>query len=353
MKKSELIKLIQEKASQIEVKDLSSSILERAQHLPIPVVQEKKSHFFIKKPAFIMSLVTLTAVLIFLFMLSPTPPTYTFDDLDTVFANSSMTSISLLSATLDIDLSTSEQLSFAQTLSNTYQADEQVDQVLDYLGATESLLNNLEISKTENGNNYQYHMLFSVIDLLDEVITYHIYYNQVMTKKNIEYTYEGLIVVNEFEILFRAPVFLGENNRFEFRIDHENQESVVINYQDKNNQAIYQVERLTQNVSNQKVEMKHVTINNEKQVMVNFIEGQTIGTYSFSKTVINEKASMRVQYLIRGIVDEDGEITITPRSSELLDIEIKPRGMAPIMIERGRRPVVHPPGHRNPFLTHI
>jgi hypothetical protein len=353
MKKSELIKLIQEKASQIEIKDLSSSILERAQHLPIPVVQEKKSHFFIKKPAFIMSLVTLTAVLIFFFMLSPTPPNYTFDDFDIVVANSSMTSISLLSATLDIELSTSEQLSSAQTLTNTYQANEQVDRVLDYLGATESLLNNLEISKTENGNNYQYHMQFSVIDLLDEVITYHIYYNQIMVKKNIEYQYQGLIIANEFEIQFAATAYLGETNRFEFRIDHENQESVTINYQNKNNQSIYQVERLTQNVSTQKVEMKHITINNEKQVMVNFIEGQTKGTYAFSKTMINEKASMRVQYLIRGLEDEDGEITITPRSSETLDIEIKPRGMAPIVIERGRRPVINPPGRGNPFLTHI
>ena len=353
MKKSELIQLIQEKASKIEVKDLSSSILERAKHLPERVVQEKKSHFFIKKPAFIMSFVTLTAVLAFLFMLSPTSPNYTFDDLDLVLSHSSMTSITLLSSTLDIDLSNSEQQLSAQSFVNNYQVDEQVDRVLEYLGATESLLNTIEITKTENGNNYQYHLQFTVIGLLDEVMTYHLYYNQLNVKKNIEYAYEGLIIVNEFEIQFRATAFLGENNRFEFRIDHENQESVVINYQDKNNQAIYQVERLTHNVSTQKVEMKHITINNEKQVMVNFIEGQTKGTYSFSKAIINEKASIRIQYLIRGIEDEDGEITITPRTSELLDIEIKPRGMAPIIIERGRRPIITPPGHGNPFLTHI
>ncbi len=354
MKKKELINLIKLKAKEIEIKDFSSNLIERAKNLPEPILQKKKNPFFIKKPAFAMSFVTFAAVIIFTLMLSPGQKSFAMiDDIDLVFTNSSITSISLLSASLDTELNNESYQLSSVAINHNYQADEHLDQMLHYLGATEAILNDVELIKAKNINGYQFYIEFRVKDLLNEETKLQIYYNQTEVKKNSEYSYEGYIEIDDQTFDFQANIVLGKTNLFEFKIDHDSTESIIIRYRENQNESIYQIERYKQNISTQKVEMRQTTINEEKQIMINFIEGSTKGTYAFSKQVINNQPSIRVNYLIRGQNNESGEIIITPSSSSEVHITITPRGQAPIVIERGRPPKTIIPGRGNPFLTQI
>jgi hypothetical protein len=336
MNKKDLIKYINEEADKVEVKNFSQEILARAQTLPQEkiIYQEPKRKFYFN-PIFQMSFVTIVGLFIMMFILQPTDPIYAFEEQDQVFASSAIASLSYLDANID-------ELSQETSVSLSSAVDDELDDVVLFAELSERLLSNYEVIKTEVEGEFKYQLSFQTTDLLDETENYVIRYNETRTEKNT-YRYEGEIEIESKAYAFSGEIKLGLENEFNFEIIHDNH-LIDMNYMVHGDAYLYQFNYYKDQVITQKFDMKELNINNQKHIMVDF-KTTSKGIYTFKIEEQNQMRSLKAQYRIQNGALEDGEITITPNTSEAYQIEIRPRGMAPIIIERGRRPHMQDDNH--------
>jgi hypothetical protein len=329
MNKKDLIKHIKTEASKVEVRNFSQEIIAKAQSLPHETIayKEPKRKFYFN-PIFQLSFVTIVGLFMMMFILQPTDPLYAFEEQDQVFASSAMTSLSYLDANIN-ELSTSTSITL-----DSYVSDE-LDDVMLFAELSERLLSQYQITKSEQTGLYQYQLTFETTDLLDESETYMISYNETKVSKN-EYTYQGEIALDDVSYPFTSHIQKGVKNEFEFEIIHDNH-LIEVNYEYRGDAYLYEFNYYKDQILNQKFEMKELRIQEQKHMMVDF-KNTSKGIYTFFLHEANTTKELRAQYRIRNGQIEDGELIITPNSSESYQVEIKPNGMPPIMVERGRRP---------------
>jgi hypothetical protein len=341
MNNKELKKLIKEKAQAIEIKDFSQDILNKFNQLPKETIEVKDKKFkWMLHPIFQMSAITFVGLFIMMLIISPSPTVYAFEEQDQVFASSAVSSLAYLSQT-------SGELSNQTSTLLSSHVESEIDDVMLFAELSERLLSPMSLTRNKNVLGYDYEITFETTDLLDESETYRLLFNESKQSKN-RYQYIGIIEIGELSYDFEASVEFGQRYRFQFEIIDGNQ-MMVLNYVYRVDSYVYQVKHYKDQILTQTFEMKEFMINNQKHIMVGFKSEQAKGIYTFNVQEENSQKQLKARFVIRNAEDEEGEMIITPQSNALYQIEIRPNGGMPMIIERDRRPQPfgdNHPGHQ-------
>lgn len=346
MKNKDLLKFIKTKSQEINIKDFSAEIVERARLLPqVEQIVEPKRRFQFK-PSLIYSFTLLTAVVAFFVLYNPSLPVVPqVDDVNQVVALSSVTAVSLIESSDQlIDQSDSVTLSLGYVMLDTPvvpKINDEIDDVSMYLGAMEKLLNsddNFDYQlNTSNPNGYTNHLSFTTKDLLDQETNYVLNFNQ--TENDNQFTMEGIIEIGSITYTVLAQGELDHPQNIEMRIQKDMSNYIDISYSVSETENRYQLSVTENGTQLQTVNLFMRQINNQKSAYLDFVDGQSIGSYAFRVSEINQVRQMQISYYIPGATSESGEIDVTvdtTGSTIQYAMTIKPQGRVPYIIERGR-----------------
>lgn len=338
MKKKELIQLIKDKAKEVDVKDFSKEIIEKAKSLP-DTYQAPRKRSFVFRPIFQWSIVTFAGVIMMLFLIQPQTPTYAFEQKDYVFIDSAITSLSYLEYELEELSSLQPQTMSSSSLLN-HSVEDNLDGILHFASLSERLLKPMTIQTITTHPHYQTQLIFNVEDLLGEKLGFEILYNETKTKKN-HYRYEGIIKHDDMTFQFQAVTELGKTHRMHFELSYQNQMIEVV-YQTRGTSYVYQFKAYQNQVLHHVFDMIRMRTSDQESILVSFKQNQITGTYTFRYDQYNNR--MEAMYFIARTEqrdEEEGVLIITPQAHAMYHIEIRPQGGIPSFVERQR------PG--NPF----
>lgn len=361
MKNKDLLKLIKTKSQEINIKDFSAQIVERALLLPQSehIVEPKRR--FQLKPSLAYSFTLLTAVVAFFILYNPAAPIIPeINDVNQVVALSSVAAVSLIEYSDQlIDQNDSVSLSLGYIMLDTPaipQIDQEIDDVSMYLGTMEKLLNSADNFdyqlNTSNPNGYTNHLSFVTKDLLNQETNYVFNFNQSENSNTNQFTMEGNIEIGDITYTVLAHGELDHLQNIEIRIQKNASNFIDISYSVFDTANRYQLAVTENGVQLQKVNLFMKQIDNQRSVYLDFIDGQSKGTYSFRVTEVNQIRKMQISYYIPGTTSESGEIDVTidtTGASVQYAMTITPQGRTPYIIERGRTDAPGSgPGNGNP-----
>jgi hypothetical protein len=358
MKKKELIQHIKNKAEAIELPDFSASIIERAKHLPKKEIILRTRAQFKLKPYYLATLgVMLSVVMIILFTpdqpISPVDPS--LENMEEVIAFSTLTSVSLIQ-TLDQDLSSETdavQLSHGNP-PTPRRIENQIPDITKYLDMMEKLFGsnpgfNLVL---EDGihQNYQQRMRFKTKDLLDEEVEYAIDFNQ--TNIGVHgFLIEGVVIIGEYLYPIYAEGSSNDVNTLSLEIEQESGSRITIIYTKNLEVHSFEIMMYQNNVLTQEVYFTYQELGEDKHATLDFVQGETIGSYTFQLDIEDNIKFIRITYDLDSDDPESGEIMIRIRTllgEVTYVILVKPDGGIPFIInsERNIRPM-----HGNPHMN--
>ncbi|MFH0766677.1 MAG: hypothetical protein ABH890_06495 [Bacillota bacterium] len=358
MKKKELLKFIKTKSQEVQIKDLSQMILEKARLLPVPeVIIQPKKRFFLK-PSLVYSFSLMTAVLAFFIIYSPaTPVTPQIEDVNQVMALSAVSAVSLVEYS-DEGLSQNDSVSLSVgyfTLDVTPeppQIDTEIDDVSMYLQMMERLLNSADDFDyqfdTTDPNGYAHHLTFKTMDLLNQETNYVFNFNKEENISANMYSVNGILEIGNDTYTVSGEGELNNPQNFQFRVQKDDSNFIDISYQITNTGNRYNISVTKSGVNTQKVNLTVRQENNKKAVYLDFVEGTSTGSYAFQIDEINQMKRMRINYYIAGSSDESGEIDVivdTSGTDAQYAITVRPQGQEPYVIERGRGTTGNNGGH--------
>lgn len=351
MTNKELKSYIKKKADEVEIKDFSVSIIERASHLPRVEEQviEKKRFSLRLNPLTTSILTLMTTILLVLILLEPTGITPVeeepvLENMENVIALSSVQATSLIDV-LETELSYTPSISylrFGPNEKNNKLTDE-IKDVSRYLETIEKLYasnENFEVSDTfENKQGFGRHMRFKTRDLTDRETEYEILYNQSINKSNQSFNITGEIRLGTKAYLMMAHGIKGQTG-VHVEVSDGSLNTVILDYTEVDGVHTYLVELVRNDQSVQKVEIKLEQNEEEKIATLTFVEGKSTGTYTFRIVTEDRIKIISVRYSIQFDDEvEEGEITIrilTLQQQTLYQIVIKPEGRPSFIITRGR-----------------
>lgn len=318
MKKKDLLNLIKTKADDVEIKDLTKSILKDVSHLPMPQ-KVKQSRFSFKiGPLYLVALSAATAVLLFILFYQPIsviPPDVPNDfNLETY---GDAVALSTISTTSLIDLAENELSSSGQTnqslLLPSLKIVDELDDLIKYLELMEKLLSSEDDFKirreTISEGIYDRLISFTTTDLLNQELTYQIQYNQVIQQEN-RFTLNGLIQVGDQRYQMTASGQLEQHNMLVYRLYTDENNYVEVDYQSDDNETIYLV-RIVKNGTITETVQLHINDDvNEKTVNLSFLTGASMGSYQFVLDTDNETHFLSIAYQIDAPTPESGELHV-------------------------------------------
>ncbi|MBU1094582.1 MAG: hypothetical protein KKH01_08975 [Firmicutes bacterium] len=348
MRKKELLKLIKTKSEEINIKDFSAAIVEKARLLPQSeaIIRPKRKFYF--KPSLMYSFTLVTAVVAFFFLYNPASPIVPqIEDVNQVVALSSVTAVSLIEFdTTLIDQNNTTYLSLDYVTLDvpvTTQIDEEIDDVTMYLGTMEKLLNsdddfNYQMNTTTI-DGYNNHLSFTAKDMLDQETDYTFNFNQVENQTDNQFTLQGTIEIDGIHYMVTAQGALNNPQQLQLHIEKDANNYIDINYEVTETTSRYQISVVENGTQLQSTNMVVKEINNRRSVYLDFIDGQSTGSYAFRLTEENQMRRMNISYYISGDTSESGEIDVTVDTTGATSqyaIEIRPQGRMPYMIEKDR-----------------
>ncbi len=348
MKNKDLLKLIKTKSEEINIKDFSTEIVEKARLLPQSEQIEEPKRRFQLKPSLIYSFTLLTAVVAFFVFYNPaTPIVPQIDDVNQVVALSSVTAVSLIEYSDQlIEQSDSVSLSLGYVMLDTPavpKISDEIDDVSMYLGTMEKLLNSADNFDyqldTSNPNGYTNHLSFVTKDILNQETDYVFNFNQTENSNTNQFVMEGQIQIGDIIYSVSAHGELDRPQNIEMRIQKDASNYIDISYGVSETEKRYQLSVTENGVQLQTVNLFMRQINNQKSVYLDFVNGQSVGSYAFRMTEVNQVRQMLISYYIPGSTSESGEIDVTVDTTGVnvqYAMTIKPQGRVPYIIERGR-----------------
>lgn len=350
MKKKELIQLIKQKAEQIEIRDFSKEIIEKAKHLPKPEVIVKPKWSFRLKPYSLATIgVMLTVVMIMLFTpdtpinpIEPTDPT--LENMDQVIAFSTLTSVSLIQ-TLETDgLSNDDYTTLAHgNPPMGRRIDTQIPNIANYLEMMEKLFGSNPdfdlVLESTNTQIYQQRMRFKAKDLLDEEVEYAINFNQ-STVGVHGFLIEGVVIIGEYAYPIVANGTSNDQDTLELIIERDDGSQITILYEKIEELHVFDIKIYQDDVLIQEVDFTYIQEDEDKRATLDFVYGDTIGAYTFELDVEDQIKLIRITYDIDSDESESGEITIRIRTilgETSYIILVKPDGGIPFVINTARR----------------
>jgi hypothetical protein len=351
MKKKELIQLIKTKSEQVEIRDFSKEIIEKAKHLPKPEVIEKTRFSFRLKPYYLATLgVMLTVIMIVLFTpdtpINPIDPT--LENMDQVIAFSTLTSVSLIQ-TIDTDLQTeSDDVTLSHgNPPSPRMIENQITDITKYLDMMEKLFgSNPDFDLVvENQTNPMYtnQMRFKTKDLLNEEAEYAINFNQTNIGVH-DFVIEGVVVIGEYIYPIYASGSSNDIDTLELEIEQENGNQITIHYEKILEVHDFEIKIYQDDLLIQEVNFTYQEQGEDKQATLDFIYGETVGSYTFQLDVEDQVSLIRITYDIESDESESGEIVIRIRTllgNTTYVILVMPDGGIPFIInsERQIRPM--------------
>lgn len=349
MKNKDLLRLIKTKSEEIKLKDFSAAIVEKARLLPqLETIEQPKRHFQLK-PSLAYSFTLLTAVVAFFVLYNPASPIIPqIEDMNQVVALSSVTAVSLIDFNDTLIDSTDNVVSLSLgyiTLDTPAipQIDQEIDDVSMYLSAMEKLLNSNDNFgyqlDTTSSNGYANHLNFTTRDLLDQEIEYRLNFNQSDNSKDNQFTMQGNIEIGDVTYAMTAVGELNNPQNIQLRFQKDASNYIDVSYNVSETMNRYQISTVENGNQIQTVNLFMKQVNNQKSVYLDFIEGQSTGSYAFKVKEVNQMKQMNISYYISGSTSESGEIDVVIDNSGATaqyGLTIKPKGQIPYIIERGR-----------------
>jgi hypothetical protein len=357
MTRKELKKIIKAKAMDVEVKDFSASIIERAKHLPqtsIETVKEKRSLWRIKPLTTSLITVFSTFILVLLLInqtgVDPQPEAAVLADMENIVALSTVQATSLIEV-MDSELSAESisVLRFGPQEKNDLIQDELTD-LARYLETIEKLYASNEnfevIDEIEEANGFNRRIRFRTRDFINKETQYEIKYNQNFNPQTNRFQVLGQIRLGEKQFDLELEGTKGSKN-IVMTVKKDETNYVVLNYEVIDGIDTYTVELIKNDASIEKVMIILTEDEDEKVATLSFIEGTSTGTYTFTITEEDSRKIIQIQYEL----DFDGEIetgnitirVLTLQQITLYSIIVQPEGRAPFSFTRGRFASQNPP----------
>ncbi|HAX02317.1 MAG: hypothetical protein A2Y45_03390 [Tenericutes bacterium GWC2_34_14] len=349
MTNKEMKELIKEKAMKVEVKDFSEEIIARAKFLPQKQVEtiEQPRRLFNFKPLLTSFLFLMTTVFaVFLFIgeteIPPVTETPVLENIESAVALSSVQTTSLVNILeTELDATTAIPLRFGPIERNARIEDE-ISDVSKYLETIEKLYasnEDFEVIDEPIVDGYQRRMRFRTKDLLNQTANYEMVYNQSYNKETKRFTITGEVKIGERSYPITAEGVKGEKGII-MTAKKDDSNYVVLDYTEIDGIHYYTVELVKNDLSIQKVSITLTEVDGTKIATLEFIEGESTGTYTFTIEQEDLVKIIRVEYAIDFEGDlEEGIIIIrilTLNQATMYAITVQPEGRIPFSITRGR-----------------
>lgn len=340
MNKKDLIALIKTKADEKEIPDFSAQIIEKIENQNVFVKEEipviKKSHRF--KPLY-ASLTTVFG----LFLLFLAFSVVRSNNVD-LFADSNFSDSVIVSAITTVNyVEQSELLALDDSYTILLAGEEtddlvedQIDDVVTYANIMEVLLINGDDYQKEieasDLDGYEKMITYRLHNLLDEEMTYQLYYNEDINMNKNTYQVEGLFKYgnNDYEISIN-----GSFDEKQYTLTHQQNEQdyININYQVQNLNQKLSVMIYKNNILNQEIEIEY---DDYLSATLRYIKGTTKGVYQFEIETRDNIKGMKVNYRI-GLTDEgsiDFDLSTDDQRGYILNI--RPDSRPSFIIEKDR-----------------
>lgn len=349
MKKKELIRLIQTKSKEVEIKDFSSSILERVRNLPQKEIIEAPKKTFRLKPILFATLGTLASVLLFMVLYNPAAPiiptdpiTPSLQNMDEVIALSTVSTASLIE-TFDAELSSGDtyQLSFGN-IQNIQRIRDEIQDVVKYMETIEKLFaseSDFGIEKENISGQFTNRMRFKTKDLLGQEANYKFDYSQVVLANPKHFDLDGELEIGEkiYHITGKAET---DTNKLILKAEKDSLNYILIQYEEILSIHQFMVEIVKNDTTIQKVQFDLEQSETSKKINFQFIEGESIGSYQFQIEENDHVKMIKAQYnIIFEDEEEKGEFklrVLTLLNNTTYSILIKPEGKPPFIITQHR-----------------
>lgn len=351
MRHKDLKKYIKEKAMEVEVKDFSTLIVERAKKLPqtsIEVIEKPKFSWRIKPLTTSFLALMTTILIVFILMdstgINPIAEDPVLENMEDVIALSSVQAISLIDV-MESELQASSNttiLRFGPIERDNIIKDELTD-LARYLETIEKLYASNEdfevIDQPKRQQGFGRHMRFKTRDFTNRESDYEILYNQSYNKETRAFTVSGEVRIGEKSYQMMANGIKGEKE-VTISVSDGALNTVILAYSENDDIHSYLIELLIDETSIQKVEISLEQNEQGRTATLSFIEGTSSGTYTFQMVQEDNKKVIQIRYTIDfdGEIEE-GDITIrilTLQQTSIYSIVIKPEGRQPFTITRGR-----------------
>ncbi|RJX23723.1 MAG: hypothetical protein C4537_07995 [Acholeplasma sp.] len=360
MTRKELKKTIKSKAMAFEVKDFSREIIEKAQHLPQTYVIEQERQTLRLKPIVWLSLSIMTSLFLIVLVLTdqtvvppiPTiPETLALEDLEDAVALSTIQATSLIDV-LDSELSNTSDYTtlFMGPRDRNLLIQAELLDVQRYLQTIEMLYasnENFETVDEAITNGFQREMRFKTKDFLDEENDYQVRYNQQINQETRHFMINGVIEVGNQSYPMTAEGTLGDK-QFRMVASKDENNYVILEYAEEDGIYSYTIELIKNDLSIETVSITLAETDDVRTATLSFIDGESLGTYTFTMGIENDRKIILVSY----VLDFDGDIeqgTMTIRILELPNVRtysiiVEPEGRAAFTFSMGRMM----PGMREP-----
>jgi hypothetical protein len=341
MKKKDLLNLIKTKSNEIEIKDYSKDIIIKAKNLRYEMPQTKRSFNFSFKPL-ILATFSLSIIILAIIFYRPSDDIIIdqpkLESMDEVLVFSSLTSATLVDV-LDQDLNQTDDANQIELfgMPNQRKVDLELSDLAKYLESLEKIFasnKNFDLTKEDvNQNGYQRKITFKTKDFLDQENDYEIIFNQ--TEVSNELVLEGIIKIGskEYQLTASQNTELKELNLV---LSLNDQNYIELNYDLVNQYHVFNIKTTKNNQVTEEIEYKINQSDEKREAEINFIIGDSNGSYQFEIQEENNKKIIKVIYEL----DDDGDLqsgTITIRiitlpNRVLYSMLIKPSNSIPFTI---------------------
>lgn len=287
-----------------------------------PSEKPVKAHGFSiqRKFGFALASFMVVFVVIFSFLLQPNQPTnptqpYTFSGDNQVVSFSAMSTAAILSHTETQNLLTSVSV---QRL-NTIATNPVIDHVLPYLELAERFLNDdngfMIVESESELAEYAYKTEFKTSDLTRSVITYVMHYNIINEEidgDESSYDIEGILIYGSKTYdVFGSKEFEENEEKYSFKSSIDEQNYVSTTYKEEKDETKFSFKVVVNGKVVEESVIEIETDNNEKEITLEFVDGNNYGTYTFEYEVVDGNSLLAIEFesFIDGI-ERSGEIEV-------------------------------------------
>ena len=259
-------------------------------------------------------------VVIFSFLLQPNQPAdpsqpYTFSGENQVVSFSAMSTAAILSHTESQNLLTSFSVQRLSTISRN----PVIDHVVPYLELAERFLNdNNGFMIVENESElaeYTYKTEFKTSDLTRSTITYVMHYNMINEEVDgdeLSYDIEGILIYgNKIYDVYGSKEIEEDEEIYSFKSSIDASNYVSTSYKEESDETKFSFEVVVDGVIVEESVIEIETENNEKEITLEFVDGNDYGSYKFEYEEVegNSLLSIEFESFIDG-VERKGEIEV-------------------------------------------
>lgn len=346
MKKNEVINLIKTKAQEVEIKDLTSNILERVKNISYEEEVKPLPKFrFRPRLAFSASLLSLFLVFIFSLFIYPEMTNQNvapqFDNMENVLMFSSISTSTLLDTSNTSDLSTYlYDLNGRNNNENQNKIDDELTELTKYFGVMEKLFaskNNFELKVDAAKAGYGESMRFKTKDFLNEETQYEMNLNQNYDETSHQYNIDGELIIGSLNYQVRGKSF---DKRLETRTSIDDQNYMDMNYELIDEKHHFDLLQTKEGILIEDVTLIIEEIDNKRIVELYINKEQGILSYTFEMSIESNNRVLKVNYLLGDESLESGELLIRIRENQgenIYSVLVKPDNGTPYQINKGRK----------------